>query len=72
MIDIFHQWVRKLTDKPVADTTPDCEFEARRIHEEFTVYETGLLALVAESKALRIHSDLLFCRSGGSCFRFPG
>jgi hypothetical protein len=25
-------WVRKLIGKPLADTTPDCEFDARRIH----------------------------------------
>jgi hypothetical protein len=53
-------WVRKLTGKPVATTPPDCEFDARRIQKESVFYETGLLALAAESKALRIHSDLLF------------
>ncbi len=32
-------WVRKLIGKPVADTTPDCEFDARRSPRCF---DTGL------------------------------
>src|ERR1700722_16340552 len=55
---IFIQfWVRKLIGKPVADTTPDCEFDARRIHKP--VYENGVPFLATESNALRIHSDFL-------------
>jgi hypothetical protein len=53
-------WVRKLTGKPSGSTPQDCEFEARRIQKECPFYEIDLLALAAESKALRIHSDLLF------------
>jgi len=52
--------VRKLIGKPVAATTPDCEFDARRIHVQWTCYESGLSALAASSKTFRIHSDLLF------------
>ena len=51
----FKPWVRKLTGKPGGHTSPDCEFEARRIHD--FVYETVLLA--TSSKAVRIHSDRL-------------
>ena len=50
-------WVRKLIGKPVADTTPDCEFDARRIHKP--VYENCVPFLATESNALRIHSDFL-------------
>src|SRR5579863_3687007 len=56
-INFLKLWVRKLTGKPVATTTPDCEFETRRIH---WIYETGILLLATESKAPRIHSDFLF------------
>ena len=51
--------VRKLTGKPVADTTPDCEFEARRIHKPVFIYENCVPFLAAKSNALRIQSDLL-------------
>ena len=49
--------MRKLTGKPGGHTSPDCEFEARRIHD-FT-YETVSVLLAASSKAVRIHSDRL-------------
>jgi hypothetical protein len=52
--------VRKLTGKPVGSTPPDCEFDARRIHWNLLGYETGLLALDAESKTVRIHSEVVF------------
>jgi hypothetical protein len=56
----FHRiWVRKLIGKPVAATTPDCEFDARRIHNGNNVYEICLSFLAAESNAMRIQSDLL-------------
>jgi len=48
--------VRKLTGKPVDVTPPDCEFEARRIHNQ--IYENDF-SRAAESKAFRTHSDLL-------------
>ncbi len=48
--------VRKLTGKPVAFTTSDCEFETRRIHR---IYETYLPFLAVASSAWRTHSDLL-------------
>jgi hypothetical protein len=50
-------WVRKLTGKPGGRTSPDCEFEARRIHD--FDYETVSVLLAASSKAVRIHSDRL-------------
>lgn len=49
--------VRKLIGKPVATTPPDCEFDARRI--QIGRYEICLSFLAVNSKALRIHSDLL-------------
>ena len=53
----FKPWVRKLTGKPGGHTSPDCEFEARRIHR---FYETDSLPLAAARTAVRNHSDLLF------------
>jgi IS1 family transposase len=52
-------WVRKLIGKPVADTTPDCEFDARRIHQKAIDYEACVSFRATESNALRIQSDLL-------------
>jgi hypothetical protein len=52
-------WVCQLIGKPVDFTTPDCAFDARRIHQSLTNYENYLSFLAAESKALRIQSDLL-------------
>src|SRR5215469_9838519 len=54
--NVYQCWVRKLNGKPAANTTPDCEFEARRIH---LGYEIRVSFWAADSKALRIHSDLL-------------
>jgi hypothetical protein len=51
--------VRKLIGKPGGHTSPDRQFDAGRIHVDN--YETGSLHLATNSKALRIHSDLL-CR----------
>ena len=51
--------MRQLIGKPVDFTTPDCEFDARRIHHGATDYENGLSFWAAESNALRIQSDLL-------------
>ena len=51
--------VRKLIGKPVDFTTPDCGFEARRIHHRKANYETDLSLWATESNALRIQSDLL-------------
>ena len=53
----FKPWVRKLTGKPGGHTSPDCEFEARRIHG-FS-YETVSISAVAARTAFLIHSDLL-------------
>jgi len=52
-------WVRKLIGKPVAATTPDCEFDSRRIHSQNFNYEICLSFSAVDSKTLRIHSDLL-------------
>ena len=48
-------WVRKLTGKPVALTTADCESEARSIY--LPNHATGVSPCAAESKAFRIHPD---------------
>jgi hypothetical protein len=48
--------VRKLTGKPGGHTSPDCGFDARRIHR---FYEDCVSFLAAEIKTPRIHSDLL-------------
>jgi hypothetical protein len=60
--DLVHTFValrvRKLTGKPGVVTPPDCEFEARRIHT-FSDYEIVAYYLDADSKTVRIHSDLL-------------
>ena len=49
--------VRQLIGKPVGSTPPDCEFEARRIHNRH--YETDFSEFATVIKAVRIHSDLL-------------
>lgn len=58
-ITVHQFWVRKLTGKPGVPTPPDCEFDTRRIHRKRGVYEISLSFLAADSKALRIQSDLL-------------
>ena len=45
------RWVRQLIGKPVDFTTPDCEFDARRIHHGIANYENYLSFLATESKA---------------------
>jgi hypothetical protein len=52
-----HCWVRQLIGKPGGYTSPDCEFEARRIHKGRTY--AAAFSLAAESKTFRTHSDLL-------------
>ena len=48
--------VRKLTGKPGGHTSPDCEFDARRIHG---LYEDCISVLAAKSKDSLSHSDFL-------------
>lgn len=57
---IFVKWVRKLTGRPGGHTSPDREFDARRIHRTGNDYATAF-SCAAESKVFRIHSDVL-CR----------
>ena len=51
-------WVRKLTGKPGGNTSPDCEFDTRRIHR--LIYEVHISFLATWSNALRIQSDSQF------------
>lgn len=54
VIDVHPVWVYKLTGKHVDFKTPDCEFDARRIHCKTANYQNYLSLLAIESKALRI------------------
>ena len=50
-------WVRKLTGKPALLTIADSESEAPRIQK--TDDDHAALSIATESRAFRIHSDLL-------------